>query len=145
MRPSSDEFFLQMAELTATRGTCPRRQVGCVIINHHRHVIATGYNGTPRGFAHCTHEPCAGAHYPSGQGLEKCEAVHAEANALLQCKDVEEIHSLFCTASPCIHCTKLILNTSCKRIVFRHEYPHSDSENLWRRAGREWVHLGEKK
>lgn len=132
-RMSVDEYFLRMATLAAKRGTCIRRQVGCVLVNKKNHVLATGYNGTPRGFPHCIDSPCEGAKYESGKGLNKCLSTHAEQNALLQCHNVEEIYTAYVTASPCIHCVKLLLNTSCKHIVFLEEYPDDDSKRLWTR------------
>lgn len=137
-RPTVNAYFLNMAFLVASRATCARRQVGCVLVNQRNHVIATGYNGNAAGLPNCINEPCKGAGFPSGQGLEFCEAIHAEANALLQCHDVYAIEKAFCTASPCIHCVKLLLNTSCKEIVFLEEYPHPDAKALWEKAGRRW-------
>lgn len=84
---------------------------------------------------------CPGAFSPSGTNLDSCEAIHAEQNALLQCRDVREIHTCFCTASPCITCTKLMLSTGCMRIVFLEEYPHPAARALWERAGRVWEQL----
>lgn len=140
MRPTKPEYFLTMASLVSTMGTCSRRQVGCVLVNSKFHVLATGYNGVPRGHTHCTDKPCAGTGFKSGEGLDKCQAVHAEQNALLQCHDVEEIHTAFVTVSPCIHCVKLLLNTSCRRIVFSENYPHGESAEIWMNSGREWFH-----
>lgn len=75
---------------------------------------------------------------PSGQGLEMCEALHAEQNALLQCRDVFTIDTAYVTASPCVTCTKLLMNTSCQRIVFLDEYPQPAAKDLWRSIGRPW-------
>lgn len=138
MRISKDQLFADMAKLVSTRGTCPRRKVGAVFVNKRGHVIATGYNGNASGMPHCIEVPCAGADLPSGTGLSKCEAIHAEANALLQCKDVYDIHTAYVTASPCVDCTKLLLNTSCERIVFIEEYPHYEAGAMWRYAERKW-------
>jgi len=80
-RPTQDEYFLKMAELVSTRATCARRKVGCVLVNSRKHILATGYNGVASGMPHCIDEPCPGANYPSGEGLDKCEAIHAEQNA----------------------------------------------------------------
>lgn len=133
MRPSRDEYFLRMAELVATRATCPRRNVGCVLTNERNHVIATGYNGVPMGISHCNEDnhQCAGAHAPSGTSLDLCIATHAEANALMQCGNVWDIHTCYCTASPCIHCLKLLMNSSCRRIVFLEEYPNPQGQEMW--------------
>jgi dCMP deaminase len=111
-------------------------------VNAQGHILATGYNGPPRGFSHCTHEsPCAGAVLPSGSGLDACEAVHAEQNALLQCRDVELIETCYVTVSPCVTCVKLLLNTACKRIIFTELYPHAEAAyDLWAsKGGRAWV------
>lgn len=143
VRPSIDEYFTQMATLVASRGTCARRLVGCVLTNRHRHVIATGYNGVPSGLPHCRGAgdggQCSGAAAAPGQSLDACMAIHAEQNALLQCPDMQDIETAYVTASPCITCTKLLLNTSCRRIVFSEEYPHPSARDLWLQAGREWI------
>lgn len=158
-RPTKDEYFIAMAKLVATRSTCARRSVGCVLVNSRGHVLATGYNGRAAGLPHCnevtsSEEPvqfgtiknfgmpnrCAGASAESGQALDQCEAIHAEQNALLQCRDVYSIEVCYCTTAPCIHCVKLLLNTSCKRIVFEEDYP-GDAARLWKEAGRSWERL----
>jgi len=139
-RPTINEYFIDMAKLVSTRATCARRKVGCVLVNDKNHVLATGYNGTARGMPHCIEQPCDGAKYPSGKGLDKCLSLHAEQNAMLQCKDVYDIDTAYVTTSPCITCVKLLLNTSCKRIVFVEEYPHGDAKTLWEMSGREWCH-----
>lgn len=81
---------------------------------------------------------CEGAGAPSGAALDACQAIHAEQNALLQCHDIYQIRVAYITASPCITCCKLLLNTSCKRIVFMDEYPHPQARSLWEGAGRDW-------
>jgi dCMP deaminase len=143
MRPSKDEYFMSMALLASTRATCPRRSVGAVLVNARGHVLATGYNGVAAGCDHCIDNNCPGACYPSGQGLEYCEAIHAEQNALLQCKDVWTIDTAYVTASPCVTCTKLFMNTSCRRIVFLNEYPQPDAKALWTKKGGEWCKYNE--
>lgn len=142
-RPTLDVTGLRAALIWAERGTCKRRKVGCVLVNGHGHTLATGYNGRPSGWPHCYDEPCPGAHQQSGTALNFCEAIHAEANALLQCKNVMEVYTAYCTTAPCVECVKLLLNTSCTRIVFLEDYPHSKvSRERWERRGaREWLHL----
>lgn len=139
-RPTIDEYFLRMAWLVSERGTCARRKVGCVLVDYEKHVMATGYNGPPAGWTHCIDQPCAGANADSGEGLDLCEAVHAESNALLTCPDTTKIWSAYCTDSPCVSCVKLLLNTSCERIVFLRPYPHSRSRDLWLKSNRFWEH-----
>src|SRR3990167_8057918 len=81
------------------------------------------------------------AQAPSGTNLDGCQAIHAEQNALLQCRDMYAIHTAYVTASPCMTCCKLLLNTSCQRIVYVEEYPHSAAKDLWTGAGRSWEQL----
>jgi len=121
-RIPADWYFLKMAFLAAERATCVRRKVGCILINSKNHIIATGYNGVASGQDHCIDNPCKGADFKSGEGLDVCQAIHAEQNALLQCKDVYDIQSVYCTVSPCIHCIKLLLNTSATQIIFGEKY-----------------------
>lgn len=131
-RVSVDEVGLLVARAWALRATCPRRQVGCVLMDAAGFVLSTGYNGPPSGQPHCTEEPCPGAGMTSGQGLNICEAVHAEANALLRCDDVTRIYTCCVTTSPCLACVKLLLNTGCRRIVFIEEYVHgADARARW--------------
>lgn len=125
MRISADECFMTIAFTLAMRSTCLRRHVGCVLVDHNNHVLATGYNGVPAGAPHCIDGGCSGIGLPTGDGLDRCESIHAEQNALLQCRDVQNIHTLYTTTFPCMHCFKMIANTGCKRIVYYDDYPSS--------------------
>ena len=140
-RQPADFYFLRMALLVSERGTCVRRKVGCILVNKKNHVLATGYNGNPSGFSHCLDNPCKGANSTSGKDLDKCEAIHAEQNALLQCKDVYDIDTVYCTVSPCIHCVKLLLNTSTKKIIFGEQYIQKDAKKLWCMTDRDWSYI----
>lgn len=142
-RATKDEYFLAMAEHVATQSTCARRSVGCVLVNGKKRVLATGFNGVPRGFPHCNEgHPCPGAKAKSGEELHRCYSAHAEINALLQCPDVDDIETVYLTVSPCVECIKAILNTGATRIVFREEYVQPESKQLWlSREGNEWIKL----
>lgn len=153
MRPTADEYFIEMAKLVARRGTCLRRQVGCVLVDEFGHVLATGYNGVARGVAHCNHyDPdtesqypfaCEGARAASGTDLHKCQAIHAEINALIQCTRPQDVFKVYTTVSPCIHCTRALLNTPAQEIIFAERYPHLEAEELWVTSGRSWtLHSG---
>jgi dCMP deaminase len=130
-RPTFDQWAMELARVVATRATCVRRAVGCVLVDARGHVLATGYNGPPRGAVHCTDVPCAGARFSSGEGLGVCEAVHAEANALLQCPDVDDVYACYSTTEPCAHCAKLLLNTRCKSVIFAEPYPTGSGRGHW--------------
>jgi dCMP deaminase len=144
-RPDKDTYFLQMAKLVATRSTCLRRQVGAVAVNSLGHVLATGYNGVPAGEPHCNHydefdvtgypHACEGACSKSGTNLDGCGALHAEWNMLIQVKDAQSIDTVYCTTAPCVTCTKMLMNTSAKRIIFCDDYPGSDQNMVrWERS-----------
>ena len=160
-RPTKDQWGLALAAVTATRSTCLRRHVGCVLTDKRGHILSTGYNGVAAGQAHCSEErslpifrgkaqaiylpnACPSASAPSGTNLDGCKAIHAEQNALIQCRDVWAIDTCYVTASPCVTCVKMLLNTSCQRIVFSEEYPHSEARTMWENAGRIWLQLGGK-
>lgn len=149
MRPNLDRYFIDMARLVASRSTCVRRSVGCVLVNTMNHVMATGYNGTPAGSKHCNEiavaecldrlifpNACKGAHARSGTDLDACHAVHAEQNAILQCRDAYAIDRAYVTAFPCPSCAKLLLNTSCREVIYQQDYGDSAGLRLWLEAGR---------
>jgi dCMP deaminase len=138
MRPTKDITFLAMAKTLALRTTCVRRGVGCIVVNARGHILSTGYNGTAAGLPHCNEGHCCqGYDLPPGQ--DNCEAIHAEMNAVLQCHDVQAIDTIYVTLSPCIRCTKMLLNTSCTRIVFGDNHIGQTGQELWERAGRIWL------
>jgi dCMP deaminase len=130
--------MLKMAADIAERSTCVRRRVGCIVTDVYGRQLASSHNGVAMGQPHCTEHPCLGATCKSGEGLDLCEAIHAEMNCLIFTPDVMKIHTLYSTTSPCINCVKVIMNTSCERIVFLEEYPHLQAKDLWLSAGGEW-------
>ncbi|GBR76065.1 deoxycytidylate deaminase [Candidatus Termititenax persephonae] len=127
-RPSWDEYFMDLAEVIAKRSTCLRRQVGAIIVED-KHILATGYNGAPRGIANCWElGSCLRQEtkVPSGERHELCRGSHAEQNAITQAA----YHgvkiagaSIYCTHMPCIICAKMIINAGLRRIVFKNFYP----------------------
>ena len=139
-RPSWDEYFMEMAELTAKRSTCMRRHVGAVI-EKDRRAIATGYNGAPRGIMHC--EDRGGClrqqlNVPSGQRHELCMALHAEQNAIIQAAAMGnsiEGGTIYITHQPCAICAKMIINAGITRIVIREGYPDQLAASILDEAG----------
>ena len=130
---------MEMAELARTRTTCLRRGVGAVIVKENR-VLATGYNGTPKGIAHCEETGCLRQqlNVPSGKQHELCRGLHAEQNAIIQaaCMGVSiEGATLYCTTQPCIICTKMIINAGIKRVVIKEPYPDELAEQMIKEAG----------
>ena len=135
-----DEYFMEMAELTARRSTCLRRQVGAVIVKN-KHVIATGYNGAPQGLKHCAElGGCLREKLgvPSGERHELCRALHAEQNAIIQAATLGqsiEGGTIYITNHPCSICAKMIINAGIRRIVVRNGYPDELAEELLEEAG----------
>lgn len=85
LRPSWDTYFMHLSDLAARRSNCMKRRVGCILVKDSR-VIATGYNGTPRGLTNCNEGGCQRCNEasPCGTGLDRCLCMHAEENALLE-------------------------------------------------------------
>jgi dCMP deaminase len=127
-RPSWDEYFMQIAGLVSTRSTCLRRSVGAVLVRD-KTILATGYNGAPRGLAHC--EELGGCYreqlgVPSGERHEICRGTHAEQNAIAQAALVgvsTKDSTLYVTNHPCSICTKILLNAGVRRVVYAEGYP----------------------
>ena len=120
-RQSWDEYFLTLAEATASRSNCVRRRVGAVIVRARR-IQSTGYNGPPSGYGHCDVGSCPRGTSASHTGVpadyDDCVAIHAEANALLFAGPAErEGASLYTTAAPCFGCAKLIANSGLSEVV----------------------------
>lgn len=130
VRSTKDKCFMDMASALALRSTCLDKQVGCIIISSDNYIIASGYNGAPRGQVHCMDTGvCLVEKYGS---KDFCPSAHAEQNALLQCKVPEQIHTIYVTLSPCINCIRIINNTPCKRIVFKQEHKHHTARSMWK-------------
>lgn len=125
-RPSTDKYFMEMARLAATRSTCMRRKVGAVIVKD-KHVLATGYNGAPRGTSHCEEKGCLRAimNVPSGTRHELCRGVHAEQNAVAQAAYFGTSVKgavLYTTTFPCSLCAKILINSGITEIVYDEGY-----------------------
>lgn len=138
MRVPWDRYFMNLAREAASRSTCPRKAVGAVLVRD-KAVLATGYNGSIRGLAHCTEEGCL---LENGHCVR---TVHAEANALIQAARhgvrIEGAHC-YVTASPCWDCFKLLANAGVTRIVFGEFYREQRIWEFARQAGIELVELG---
>ena len=145
-RPSWDEYFMKMAELTAERSTCLRRQVGAVIVQN-KHIIATGYNGAPKGLPHCAElGGCLREKMgvPSGERHELCRALHAEQNAIIQAATLGqsvEGATIYITHQPCVICAKMIINAGIQKIIVREGYPDELSVDMLAEAGLKIVML----
>lgn len=115
MRPGLDQTMLDVAVVMSARGTCEKKHVGCVLVDTFGNILATGYNGQPRGAPHCDRvHPCPAFL----DGNLSCSAIHAEINALIRCPDPEKIHTAYVTEKPCDKCLLALKNTACKQVMF---------------------------
>jgi len=138
-RPSWDEYFMMLAKLAASRSTCLSRPTGAVVVKD-RQVIATGYNGSLPGQAHCMDEgQCfrRSLQWPEAMKYDMCRSAHAEANAIsLAAKKGVKLEgaSIYCTLEPCITCAKLIVMSGIKRVVYEHAYdsPIPERDKYWK-------------
>jgi dCMP deaminase len=118
---------MDITQRVATRSTCLRRSVGAIIVRDKR-ILSTGYNGSPRGLAHCEETGCMRERLgiPSGQRQEICRGLHAEQNAIIQAAlygTTIEASTLYCTTQPCVTCAKMIINAGILRVVYENPYP----------------------
>lgn len=146
-RPDWDQYFMTIAGQVATRSTCMRRKVGAVLVKDKR-ILATGYNGAPRGMAHCAEIGCMRNEQgiPSGERHEICRALHAEMNALLQAATYGirvEGAVIYCTTQPCSLCAKMLINTGVQRIFIKDGYPDELARTMLAEAGVEIIRTGD--
>lgn len=139
MRPSWDEYFMEMAEIVKARSTCLRRQVGAVVVKDKR-ILASGYNGAPTGLKHCEETGCLRDQLgiPSGERHELCRGLHAEQNAIIQASlhGVKlEGATLYVTIQPCVVCAKMIINAGISKLIFRGDYPDNLAWQMLQESG----------
>lgn len=133
-RPSRDQYWLNLLTGVASRSTCPRRHTSAIIVDEDNHLLASGYNGSPRGVAHCTTHPCEGINDQSGDS-SRCIAVHAEQNAILQAGDrLRFAAKMYTLTFPCFVCAKLICQTPIKHLVFVQDYEDPRSHSLFAKS-----------
>ena len=129
-----DQRYLKMAEIWAHNSYCKRRKVGALIVKD-KMIISDGYNGTPSGFENVCEDE---------ENKTKPYVLHAEANAITKVaksNNSSEGATLYVTSSPCIECSKLIIQAGIKRVVFTENYRLEDGINLLKRAGIEIVQV----
>ena len=129
-----DNRYLRMAEIWAENSYCKRRQVGAILVKD-KMIISDGYNGTPSGFENVCED---------ANGITFPYVLHAEANAITKVarsNNSSEGATLYVTTSPCIECSKLIIQSGIRRIVFRELHRITDGIKLLEQAGIECVHI----
>lgn len=130
-RPSWDEYFMNIAKEVAMRSNCVKRKVAAVIVKDKR-IISTGYNGTPRGVTNCNEGGCPRCNNFTNTGakLDECLCSHGEENAMIQASyhgvGIKD-STLYTTFSPCLNCSKMIINSGIKKVVFNQDYPVNET------------------
>lgn len=131
-----DKRYLRMAAIWAENSYCQRRKVGAILVKD-KMIISDGFNGTPAGFENVCEDT---------DGLTKPYVLHAEANAITKVarsNNSSDGSTLYVTASPCLECAKLIIQSGIRRVVFNDLYRLTDGVDLLRRAGVECVHISQ--
>ncbi len=129
-----DKRYMQMARNWAENSYCERRKVGALIVKN-KMIISDGFNGTPSGFENICEDE---------NNVSKPYVLHAEANAITKVarsNNSSDGATLYVTASPCIECAKLIIQSGIKRVVFGEHYRITDGIDLLKRAGIEVIYL----
>jgi len=147
VRPSWDEYFMEVCRAIAKRATCDRGRSGCVIARN-KQILVTGYVGSPKGLPHCDdvgHQMKKVVH-EDGSVTQHCvRTVHAEQNAVCQAAKLGvpiEGATLYCRMTPCRTCAMLIINCGIARVVCERKYhAGAESEGLFTRAGIELVYV----
>ena len=130
----TDRRYLRMAAVWAENSYCKRRQVGALLVKDHM-IISDGYNGTPSGFENICED---------ADGVTKPYVLHAEANAitkLARSSNNSDGSTLYVTAAPCIECSKLIIQSGIKRVVYGEKYRLEEGIELLRKANIEVIYL----
>ena len=139
-RPDWDQYFMSIAQVVASRSNCVKRKVAAVVVKDRR-IISTGYNGTPRGTRNCNEGGCPRCNQlaKSGTSLEECFCSHGEENAITQAAyhgTSLKSSALYSTFSPCLLCTKMIINAGISEVIYNHDYPLGETaRNLLQEAG----------
>jgi dCMP deaminase len=145
-RPDWDDYFMDFARLAERRSTCLRRKVGAVIAKD-KMILATGYNGAPKGVSHCENVGCLRKKMgvPSGQRHELCRGLHAEQNAIIQAA-YHGVNirggTMYCTFRPCVICVKMIINAGIKRVFFVGHYEDPLAQSMADEAKLELICMG---
>ncbi|PGH13793.1 hypothetical protein AJ80_06181 [Polytolypa hystricis UAMH7299] len=125
LRPSWDQYFMQLASLAAQRSNCMKRRVGCVLVRKNR-VMSTGYNGTPRNTKNCNEGGCprCNSGHGAGTALSTCLCLHAEENALLEAgrERIGDDAILYCNTCPCLTCSVKIAQLGISEVVYSQGY-----------------------
>lgn len=142
-RPSWDEYFLELAEVTKKRSNCFRNQMGALIVKDQR-IIATGYNGTPRNVQNCDEGGCKRCTEREEGKLkrfeeeERCICIHAEQNAIIQAAyhgTSTKDGVMYLTVTPCLSCAKMIINAGITKVICGKEHHDLDGIKLLKTAG----------
>ncbi|KAN0100336.1 Cytidine deaminase-like protein [Tylopilus felleus] len=137
LRPQWDTYFMTLAELASQRSNCMKRRVGAILVRDNR-IVATGYNGTPRGVTNCHDGGCTHCNQTSNANDFDCLCLHAEENALLEAgRDRVGVNAiLYCNTCPCLKCTIKIIQSGVKRVIYHLSYKVDEaSARLFQEAG----------
>ncbi len=143
VRPTWDEYFMEVCRAVAKRATCDRGRSGCVIAKD-KQILVTGYVGSPKGLPHCDeigHQMKTMTHEDGHQTQHCVRTAHAEQNAIVQAAKTGiaiDGAILYCKMTPCAVCAKMIINSGIKKVICEKRYhAGSESEEMFRQVGLE--------
>jgi len=149
LRPTWDEYFMEIAQTVAKRATCDRGRSGCVIARD-KQILVTGYVGAPKGLPHCDeigHQIKTTRHEDGSESQHCVRTAHAEQNAICQAAKLGIAiggGTLYCRMTPCSACAKMIINAGIKRVVCEKRYHQgAESEEIFKTAGIELNYFSE--
>lgn len=149
IRPTWDEYFMEIARAVAKRATCDRGRSGCVIAKD-KQILVTGYVGSPAGLSHCDevgHHMKTVTHGDGSQSQHCVRTTHAEQNAIIQAARLGVAingATLYCKMTPCTVCCGMIINAGVKRVVCEKRYhAGGESEEMFRHVGTELNYFNE--
>jgi dCMP deaminase len=148
VRPTWDEYFMEVCHAVAKRATCDRGLSGCVIAKD-KQILVTGYVGSPKGLPHCDevgHQMKTTTHEDGHQSQHCVRTAHAEQNAIVQAAKLGiaiDKGTLYCKMTPCAVCAKMIINSGIVKVVCEKKYHAGiESEEMFKQAAVGWLILG---
>lgn len=135
-RKDWDTYFMDMAHAVKGQATCPRKEVGAVVVTRDKRIAGTGFNGAPSGMPHCHDEGCL-----MDDANHCTRVIHAEVNALMEALKRNEAHgsTVYVTVYPCARCLNLMIQCGVKKVVYHEVYRNTVQEELAKAASIELV------
>lgn len=136
-RKEWERYFMDLAHVVKSQATCPRKEVGAVVVTKDKRVAGTGFNGSPSGLPHCHDEDCL-----MDEANHCTRVIHAEINAIMEALKRNEAHgsTVYVTVYPCVRCLNVMIQAGVKKVVYYELYRGTVQEEIAKSSGIELVH-----